>query len=148
VLSGSLAREILHRGSSLDSLKYHVIVFVVLVVVVAHLPLLAFAGKQTRSRLQGLLDFGILIWRHDLAFDEKWVKAIDIKHESLMGSPDVASLAELGAVYEHINRMQIIPSDKQAATVLVLAALIPMVPLVATVLPLTEILSKLAAFIM
>ncbi len=146
VLSGSLAREILHRGSSLDTLKYHVMVFMVLAIVIVHAPLLAFAGKQARCRVEGLLNFGTLIWRHDLAFDEKWVKAMDTKHESLMGSPDVASLADLGMVYEHVERMQIIPFDKQAAVVLVLATLIPMIPLVGTAIPLTEILSKLGEF--
>jgi hypothetical protein len=146
VLSGSLAREILHRGSSLDSLKYHVIVFVVLAMVIVHAPLLAFAGRQARCRFEGLLNFGTLIWRHDLAFDEKWVKAPDTKHENLLGSPDVASLADLGHVYEHVERMQIIPFDKQAAVILVLAALIPMIPLVGTAIPLAEILSKLGEF--
>ncbi len=61
VLSGSFAREILHRGSSLDSLKYHVMVFVALAIVVVHAPLLAFAGRQARCRFEGLLDFGTLI---------------------------------------------------------------------------------------
>ena len=74
---------------------------------------------------RGCLNFGTLIWRHDLAFDEKWVKALDTKHESLLGSPDVASLADLGLVYEHVERMQIIPFDKKAAVVLVLADLDP-----------------------
>jgi hypothetical protein len=146
VLSGSFAREIFHRGSSLDSLKYHVMVFVVLAIVVVHAPLLAFAGKQARCRFEGLLDFGTLIWRHDRAFDEKWVKALDIKHEGLMGSTDVSSLADLGHVYEHVERMQIIPFDKKAAVVLLVAALIPMIPLVGTVIPLVEILSKLGEF--
>ena len=96
VLSGSFAREILHRGSSLDSLKYHVMVFVVLAIVIVHAPLLAFVGKLARSRFRGLLNFGTLIWRHDRAFDEKWVKSLDTKQESLLGSPDVSSLADLG----------------------------------------------------
>jgi hypothetical protein len=146
VLSGSLAREILHRGSSLDSLKYHVMVFVVLAIVIVHAPLVAFAGKQLRCRFEGLLNFGTLIWRHDLAFDEKWVKAMDTTHESLMGSSDVASLADLGLVYEHVERMQIIPFDKKTAVILVLATLIPMIPLVGTAIPLAEILSKLGEF--
>jgi hypothetical protein len=147
VLSGSLAREILHRGSSLDSLKYHVMVFVVLAIVIVHAPLLAFAGKQTRCRFEGLLNFGTLIWRHDLAFDEKWVKTMDTKHESLLGSSDVESLANLGVVYEHVERMQIVPFDKKTAVILVLATLIPLIPLVGTAIPLADILSKLGEFL-
>ena len=38
VLSGSLAYEIVHRGSSLNILKYHIIIFVVLAIVILHAP--------------------------------------------------------------------------------------------------------------
>jgi hypothetical protein len=146
VLSGSFVREILHRGSSLASLKYHVIVFVVFTIVILHAPLIAFMGNLARSRFRGLLDFGTLIWRHDRAFDEKWFKTLDTNQENLLGNPDASSLADIGHVYEHVERMQIIPFDKKAVIVLVMAALIPMIPLVGTTIPLAEILSKLGEF--
>jgi len=146
VLSGGFAGEILFRGSSLNGLKYHLMVFVVLAVVVLHAPLLAFTGRLARCRFRGLLEFGTLISRHDRAFDKKWVKSEGTKGESLLGSPDVASLAEIALVFEHVERMQLIPFDKKALVVLVLAALIPMIPLLGTAIPLTEILAKLAEF--
>jgi len=146
VLSGSFAYEILHRGSSLDNLKYHVLVFVILALVILHAPLLVFAGRLARCRFQGLLDFGTLIGSHDRAFDEKWVKTTGKKPESLLGSPDVMSVAQIAEIYEHVERMHLIPFDKKALIVLVVAALIPMIPLLATAIPLTEILSKLAEF--
>jgi hypothetical protein len=43
--------------------------------------------------------------------------------------------------------MQLIPWDKKALVVLVVAALIPMIPLVGTAIPFTEILSKLGEFL-
>ena len=55
VLSGSLAREIIHANSSIDILKYHVIIFVVIVMVVLHAPLLVFTGRLGRCRFRGLL---------------------------------------------------------------------------------------------
>lgn len=146
VLSGSFAREIIHRGSSLDSLKYHVIVFVVLAIVIVHAPLLAFAGKQARCRFRGLLDFGTLIWRHDREFDEKWVKTVNTSQQSLLGSADTSSLVNLGLAFEHVDQMRFIPLDKKAVVALLLAALIPMIPLVGTAIPLTEILAKLGEF--
>ena len=66
--------------------------------------------------------------------------------ESLLGSPDAASLAELAMVYEHVEKMQLFPFDKRAVLVLAIAALIPMVPLVGTAIPLIEIVSKLGEF--
>ncbi len=123
VLSGGLAYEIVHRGSSLSELKYHVIVFVVLALIVVHAPLLAFSGRLARCRFRGLLDFGALIGRHDRAFDEKWIDRPDASPENLLGSPDVRSLAAIATVFEHVDEMQLIPFDKKALVVLILAAL-------------------------
>jgi hypothetical protein len=147
VLAGSLAGEILFRGSSLDRLKYHVIVFVVLAVAIVHAPLLAFSGLLGRCRFRGLLEFGTLIGRHDRAFDEKWIKTPGADRTSPLGSPDASSLANLGRVYEHVERMQLIPYNKKAVVVLVVSVLIPMIPLAGTAIPLSEILAKLAEFL-
>jgi hypothetical protein len=146
VLSGSFAREIIHHDLSLGSLKYHILVFVLLAIVILQAPLLAFAGKQARCRFRGLLDFGTLIWRHDCEFDEKWIKTLNTSQESLLGNPDTASLARMDNIYAGVEKMRLIPLDKKAMGVLVLAALLPMLPLVGTAIPLKEILSKLGRF--
>jgi hypothetical protein len=143
VISGALAQEISQRGSSLNDLKYHLIVFGVAAVLIQHAPLFAFSGRLARCRFAALLDFGTLVWRHDRAFDEKWIKAADTK-ESLLGSPDVQSLADVATAYEHVERMRLVPFDEKALAVSVVAVLVPIVPLVATQLPLAEIFGKLA----
>jgi len=144
VMSAAFADEILHRGASFDDLKYHIVVFIVTALVLLHAPLLAFAGKLSRCRFSGLLDFGALAWRHDRAFDEKWIEdRADEKGEVLLGSADVQSLADIATCYEHVERMWPIPFDVKAFAVLVLAAMLPMVPLVGTKIPLDEIFMKL-----
>ena len=120
--------------------------FVVLAIGLIHAPLLVFTGRLARCRFRGLLDFGALIGEHDRAFDEKWVKAQGESRAKLLGSPDVASLADMALVFEHVNRMQLLPFDKKALIVLVSAALIPMIPLLGTVIGLTDILSMLGKF--
>jgi hypothetical protein len=147
VLSGSLAGEILFRGSSLDELKYHVIVFVVLEIAVVHAPLAVFTGRLACCRFQALRDFGALIGEHDRAFDEKWIKARGADRASLLGSPDASTLANVGAVYEHVERMQFLPFDRKALIILIVAAVMPMLPLLGTAIPLKEILSKLGEFL-
>lgn len=144
VMSGGLAYEILNRDSSLATLKYHVIVFVVAAIAIMHAPLLVFTGRLARCRFKGLLEFGALIGSHDRAFEEKWLRVKGANRASLLGSPDVASLASVAFVYEHIDRMQILPFDKKAVAVLVVAALVPMIPLLGTAIPLQEIFRKLA----
>ena len=149
VLSGSLAREILHGGSSLADVKYHVIIFVIIMMVVLHAPLFVYTGRLARCRFRGLLDFGNLIWAHDHEFDEKWVRNLGKKAEgeSLLGSHDVASLGAISRAFDHIDEMRLIPFDKKASLVLVVAAILPMVPLLGTSIPLGEILKTLGEFL-
>jgi hypothetical protein len=146
VLSGSLAGEVLYAGESVSSLKYHVIVFVVLSLAFLLAPLLVFLGKLARARFQAVLDFRMLIWRHDRAFDQKWVQIPGPKQESLLGSPDVSSLADIASAFEHVQRMRVIPLDNQAVLLLILAALVPLLPFVASTIPLTDILKDLGVF--
>jgi hypothetical protein len=149
VLSGSLAREILHGGSSLADIKYHVIIFVIIMMVILHAPLFVYTGRLARCRFRGLLDFGNLIWAHDHEFDEKWVRNPGKKAEgeSLLGSHDVASLGAIARAFDHIDEMRLMPFDKKASLVLVVAAVLPMVPLLGTSIPLAEILKTLGEFL-
>jgi len=144
VCSAGFADQILHKGESLNSLKYHVMAFVAGALIILHAPLLAFSGRLSRCRFNGLLEFGALVWRHDTAFDEKWIKhSPDRNKESILGSSDVQSMSAIATCYDHIDRMWLIPFDTKAFAVLVLAALIPMIPLLGTEIPLQEIVSKL-----
>jgi hypothetical protein len=144
VFSAAFAQQILHHGQSLNSLKYHVIVFVVVALLVLHCPLLAFSGRLARCRFKGLLEFGTLAWRHDRAFDARWLRnPTAAAGERILGSADIQSLAAIGTCYEHIDRMRLVPFDTKAFAVLLLAAGLPMLPLVGTAVPLKEIFMKL-----
>jgi hypothetical protein len=146
VLSGSFAGQVLYAGESMHRLKYHLMVFVVLSLGFLLAPLLVFSRKLAQCRFRAVLDFGMLIWRHDRAFDEKWVRAPATEQKGLLGCPDVSSLANIAAAFEHVERMRVVPLDHQAVIVLFLAAMVPMLPFVASTIPLTEILKELGVF--
>ena len=144
VVSAGFAYEIYHRGESLQTLKYHLIAFVLLITFIIHLPVLPFAVRLARTRFQGLLEFSALVWRHDRAFDEKWIQQPQSEnHESLLGTADVQSLADIATAYGHVDEMGIIPLDTKAVTVIAMACVIPLLPLVGTEIPLQEIIAKL-----
>lgn len=144
VFSAALAAEIYQHGESLNSLKYHIVVFVIIALLVLHAPLMAFSVKLARCRFQGLLQFGALVWEHDRAFDEKWIEhRSPVSGESLLGTPDAQSMSNIAICYQHINEMWPIPFDSKAFAILVLAALLPLLPLLGTQIPLQEIFAKL-----
>jgi hypothetical protein len=143
--SAAFAQLILHGGESLASLKYHVGVFVVVAVLAVHAPLFAFTSRLSRCRFAGLLEFGALVWRHDRSFEEKWMNnSLEQPKENFLGSADIQSLADVATPYDHIDRMRLLPFDSKAFVVLVLATMLPMVPLVGTEIPLHEIFARLA----
>ena len=55
-------------------------------------------------------------------------------------TPDISSPADLGNAYEVLDRMRPIPFDPSDAIALVLAAVVPMVPLLLTVMPLEQVI--------
>ena len=144
MFSSGFYYQILHEKESLDSLKYHVIIFVVIVLIVLHFPLVVFIGRLSRCRFRGLLDFSALVLQYDRSFEEKWIeKENGEPSEPLLGSADIQSLTDIATAYGHVNDMILIPFDMKGFAVLVVAALLPMIPLLGTAIPLKEILAKL-----
>ena len=145
VLSGSFAYEIVHRGSSLNVLKYHVIVFVVLAIGVLHAPLLVFTGRwrgagSGAARFRGVDRGARPRLRREVG------QGPGSEPGRAAGQPRRGLARGLAQVYEHVEEMQLVPFDKKALIVLVAAMLIPMIPLLGTVIGLTEILSMLGKF--
>jgi hypothetical protein len=146
LLSGSFASQVLYAGESLHSLKYHVAVFVALALAISLAPLLVFSRQLAHCRFKALLDFGMLVGSHDRAFDAKWIRNPGPNQEKILGCADASSLVELARAYEHVQEMRVIPLDRQAILVLLAAAVVPLVPFVATTIPVTDILRDLGVF--
>jgi hypothetical protein len=147
VMSAGFAFEIYHRGETLDSLKYHVIIYVLLIVIIMHLPVIPFAGRLSLYRYRGLLEFSNLAMRHDRAFDEKWIQPQSKNQEKILGTTDAMSLIGIAGAYEHIQSMRVIPWDSKAIMAIAISAAIPMLPLVGTEIPFKDIVLKLCEFL-
>ena len=148
MVSVGFANEIYHRGESLSTLKYHLSIYVLLITLVLHAPVFAFGYKLATCRFEGLLDFGKLVAGHDRSFDEKWIRQPPSRNQDpLLGSFDPLSLAALGTTYEHIEEMRLVPIDKKALFLIVLSAIVPLLPLIGTEIPLPEVMAKLAEFL-
>lgn len=148
MVSVGFANEIYHKGESLNTLKYHLSIYVLLITFVLHVPVFWFGFQLARCRFEGLLDFGKLVAGHDRSFDEKWIRQPPSRNQDpLLGSSDPLSLAALATTYEHIEEMRLIPIDKKAMLLIVISAIVPLLPLIGTEIPLPEVMSKLAEFL-
>jgi hypothetical protein len=73
-------------------------------------------------------------------FDTKWLRGGAPADETLMGSGDIQSLADLGNSFEVLRSMRVIPVTRDAVLQLTVATLAPIAPLLLTIMPLEELL--------
>lgn len=146
LLAGTLASRIFYEGARLTDFKLEILLLMVFVVFLVVGPLLVFAPQLSRAKRTGLRDYGTLAQQYTRAFDAKWVRG-GAGSQEILGTGDIQSLADLGNTFEVVRTMRIIPVSKDAIFQLGIATLLPIVPLVLTMMPLEELLKRLLGIV-
>lgn len=147
VLSGQIANRIFHLGAALTAFKVEIALVVGFVQCLVFVPLLLFAFPLNRAKRAGLREYGTLGARYVREFDVKWLRGGTPANEPLVGSADIQSLADLGNSFEVVRSMRVAPVTRDAILQLAAATLVPVVPLLLTVMPLEELLKRLAGIL-
>ncbi len=93
-------------------------------------------------------EYGTLAERYVREFDAKWLRGGAPEGESLVGSADIQSLADMGNSFEVVKTMRPAPVTKEMVIQLAAATLAPIVPLALTMMPLEELLKKLLGILL
>lgn len=142
--AGVLANEIVYDKLSLQYFAPAIAVYAVIALAVIVGPLCLFTGKLFELKRNGLKLYGTLATAYTGSFDRKWIRGENPDHEALLGTGDIQSLADLGNSYSFIQRMNLLPVNLRSLINLVVATLLPMTPLLLTVMPLKDVLKLLA----
>jgi hypothetical protein len=143
IFSAGIGEKIIFGGESLASFKVIIIAYVVLQLVIFLGPLLVFSPLLLRIKNMGLLDYGALATEYTQSFDNKWVRGKAPDGETLLGSSDIQSLADLANSFQVVNKMGFFLFSRSNVIFIVAAAAIPMFPLLLTVISLEQIISKI-----
>jgi hypothetical protein len=143
VLAGPLADRIFHAGAKLPEFKIQIAAAVIVLVCLFAGPLLVFAPRIAQAKRKGFLEYGALAERYVREFDVKWLRGGAPADEALVGSGDIQSLADMANSFEVVKTMRIAPVAMQDIVRLAVAVLVPIAPLLLTVMPLEQLL-KLA----
>jgi len=147
LLAGFIANRIFYLGAALPQFKIEIAVLVVFVLCMVLGPLLLFAPQLAEAKRRGNREYGTLAERYVREFDTKWLRGGAPADEPLVGSGDIQSLADLANSFEVVRTMRIAPITKEAIVQLVVATLVPVVPLTLTMMPLEELLKKLIGIV-
>jgi hypothetical protein len=143
MLAGPVANRILYLGAALPEFKVEIAILVIFLLCLVLGPLLLFAPQLAQAKRIGNREYGALAARYVREFDDKWLRSRASANEPLVGSADIQSLADLATSFEVVRRMQIAPITRDALVRLVVATLLPLAPLLLTMMPLEELLQKL-----
>lgn len=143
VLAGMIANRILHVQATLAAFKVEIFVVLVFVELLVFAPLFVFMAQLTRTKWKGLGEYGALAERYVREFDAKWLRGGAPTGEPFVGSADIQSLADLGNSFELVGAMRPAPVTRDSIFQIAVATLVPIVPLLLTIMPLEDLLNKL-----
>jgi hypothetical protein len=143
IVAAHIADQIFYLEKALPEFAGEIAVMAIFVQCVVLAPLLMFAPQIVAARWKGLFEYGALAMRYVRGFDTKWLRGGAPANETLVGSSDIQSLADLDSGYQIVQTMRIVPIAWQASLLLALATLIPITPLLLTMMPIEELLKQL-----
>jgi hypothetical protein len=142
LLAGWIARRIFYQGQGLISFKMSIAALVGFFLLVMLGPLTMFTPLLARTKRKGLNEYGTLATVYVTDFDQKWVRG-GAKGEEILGTDDIQGLADLANSYAIVTDMGFVPFDTKDVIRLTTATILPVLPLLLTIMPLEELVTRL-----
>ena len=98
---------------------------------------------MARTRRAGSAEYGLLANRYVFGFEEKWIRGDAPDASDLLGTGDIQSLADLGNSFEIVRGLKLVPFTNQTVIQLAVMTLLPVAPLLLTMVSLEELLKRL-----
>jgi hypothetical protein len=141
--AGVLANDIVYDKVPLTNFAPAIGIYVIATIIIILGPLVVLTGTLAKTKRQGLHEYGTLATTYTGLFHKKWIRRENPEDEPLLGTGDIQSLADLGNSFANVKKMKLVPIDLRVVIHLVVASLLPMAPLLLTVMPLKDLLKLL-----
>jgi hypothetical protein len=148
MLAAQIANRIFFAGAALQHFKEEILVMLVFLLCLVFGPLLVFSPQLSRAKRQGLLEYGALAERYVRDFDGKWLRGGRQESEPLLGCADIQSLADMGNSFAVVRTMRLAPIGRDAVLELAACVLVPLAPLLLTIMPVEDLLKKLLGVVL
>ena len=135
LISGAIADRILHTGARLVDFKMEIAGAILFLMLVVLAPLAFFARHLEGAHRAARREFGILSSKYVDDFRDKWIQHKTENTEPLLGTPDLQSLADLANSFKTVTEIRFVPFGKEALTRLLGILILPLLPLILTVIP-------------
>lgn len=148
LLAGTIANRVFYSGETLGDAKYEIAIVVAFLFVLVFVPLTVFAPQVAQAKRAATLTVGRLAQRYARDFESTWLPNGMPAAASPLGSSDIQSLADLGGSFERMRGTRAVPITRDAIVALGIATLIPVAPLLLTVVPAEQIMKRLFSMLL
>lgn len=136
--AGELADFMVYEGASPLDYEWEVGGVVAILVVLIAGPLLLFMRRLYEAKESAVFQYGALASRHIQEVDRKWLSGQQPLQEDI--GIDFRAVAHMGSSVIAVRQMSIIPLYKDDLLKLLVVALLPFLPPLATLIPMDEVL--------
>jgi hypothetical protein len=138
--AGGLADLILYEGKSPLQYQWEVGGLVAILLVIITGPLLFFVLRLYEAKEAAVFQYGALANRHIQQVDRKWLSGEPLKEDVGI---DFRAVAHMGTSVNAVRNMSVLPLYKDDVLKLLVIALFPFLPLLATLVPMDEVMRLL-----
>lgn len=143
MFAAGIADFVVYEGDSPLDYQWHVVGFVAILLILVAGPALFFLRSLYKAREEAIFRYGALASRDIQRIEEKWLSEGSVGGDIESSMPDFRSITHLGHSVAAVHKMSIIPLNKEDVLKLVIIALLPFIPVLATQVPMGEIFSVL-----
>ena len=147
-LAGSMLNLVLYEGIDVTDMKFILGILCGGFLLLLAGPLLFFFPALKAAKHRGIDEYGILMGRQLHAFEKKWlVPEIDPK-DDILQAEDFQSIDSNNSVIARVHNMRLVPFSIKDLIPLVVAILLPFVPVIAIKVPWKVLLGQLTKIIL
>jgi hypothetical protein len=148
LVAGTVANRIFYLGAALADSAVEIAIVVGFLLVLTFGPIVVFAPQVAAAKRTALRIYGRLSQRYVGEFERKWLPDGVPAQESALGTGDIQSLADLSNSMETVRETRIVPITRDSVMALVVATLLPIAPLMLTVIPARDLAKQLLKLVL
>lgn len=131
--------QVVREGAPASAITTQMVVFPILSVILAFFPLLTFVFPFARAKRSALRRYRAVVEGHARNVEGAWFRRPFPAH---VASEEASSLTDLTSIYDRARAMRVIPFRRSHVIVVLLAATLPMIPVVLALVPIERILRE------
>jgi hypothetical protein len=143
IVAGTIANRIFYQGGTLADARFEIAGIVAWLLLLVFAPLAVFAMQVAEAKRNAGRIYGRLSHRYVREFEGKWLPGGMPAQQSPLGAGDIQSLSDLSAATANIGATRAVPITRQAVLMVAAGALVPIAPLLLTVIPAEELARRL-----